>query len=575
MNSSGSGLDGIAPAPGPSPYNPVTFQLPGARPAGARYPPPSASLPLSETERHQASQNGPTADDPYYNLRVGVFPVDGARPAHVRGQVDPSLLAGYARHHPLSHISPSSSIPPPPVPVAGYGTPSAIRPEASKTPTAVDDVVAAFLAEMPTAQEDPTRHALWTELIQLKTRTLELQIAEARRKEKEAELELHKLKEAVARQGSRSGDAAGPSASHSAAANGSGSAGGLMEGGNAGAGAGAGASASAGAGAIASGILGANEHVSAVHGVNPNHFQHYPFVTHARPPIEDNQQIDDPFASSLPPVSAQGLPPAPPTSSSSLAVPPPPATGLAQTPMTPFDLEAMMQDANLDSMFDWLPDLDHGIQTPANMFPPTAVDPSSLLIPTLDRNHTLPPMSHQNDEFDFEFGDTKPITEASPRKRRASSAETGESETPTPAKKTKKGAEKKVVEEHQSVCVTCRKAVGRIMIRALKSQIPGKLFIEFKCLECAPVAQPPSLPDQAMGGSSSIGTVEMRKRIRVDMEIEDAEAGQVEPTKARRAFCDVCQRVVGSGSIVGGKEREPMGHMAEIVCAPCDGKYQR
>jgi hypothetical protein len=59
------------------------------------------------------------------------------------------------------------------------------------------------------------------------------------------------------------------------------------------------------------------------------------------------------------------------------------------------------------------------------------------------------------------------------------------------------------------------------------------------------------------------------------MEIEDAEAGQVEPTKARRAFCDVCQRVVGSGSIVGGKEREPMGHMAEIVCAPCDGKYQR
>jgi hypothetical protein len=386
---------------------------------------------------------------------------------------------------------------------------------------------------------------------------------------------LHKLKEAVARQGSRSGDAAGPSASHSAAANGSGSAGGLMEGGNAGAGAGAGASASAGAGAIASGILGANEHVSAVHGVNPNHFQHYPFVTHARPPIEDNQQIDDPFASSLPPVSAQGLPPAPPTSSSSLAVPPPPATGLAQTPMTPFDLEAMMQDANLDSMFDWLPDLDHGIQTPANMFPPTAVDPSSLLIPTLDRNHTLPPMSHQNDEFDFEFGDTKPITEASPRKRRASSAETGESETPTPAKKTKKGAEKKVVEEHQSVCVTCRKAVGRIMIRALKSQIPGKLFIEFKCLECAPVAQPPSLPDQAMGGSSSIGTVEMRKRIRVDMEIEDAEAGQVEPTKARRAFCDVCQRVVGSGSIVGGKEREPMGHMAEIVCAPCDGKYQR
>lgn len=573
MNSTGASLDGIAPAPGPSPYPPVTFQLPGARPAGARYPPPSASLPLSETERHQASQNGPTADDPFYNLRVGVFPVDGARPAHVRGHVDPSLLAGYARHHPLSHISPSLSNPPAPAPAAGYGPPSALRPEAPKTPAAVDDVVAAFLAEMPTAQEDPTRHALWTELIQLKTRTLELQIAEARRKEKEAELELHKLKEAVARRASRSGDAAGPSTSHSAAANGSGSAGGLVEGASAGASAGAGA----GASASTSGILGANEHVSAVHGVNPNHFQHYPFVTHARPPIEDNQQIDDPFASSLPPVSAQVLPPAP-TSSSSLAVPPPPATGLAQTPMTPFDLEAMMQDANLDSMFDWLPDLDHGIQTPANMFPPTAVDPSSLLIPTLDRsrNHTdLPSMPHQNEEFDFEFGDVKPITDASPRKRRASSAETGESETPTPAKKTKKGAEKKVVEEHQSVCVTCRKAVGRIMIRALKSQIPDKLSIEFKCLECAPVAQPPSLPDQAMGGSSSIGTVEMRKRIRIDMEIEDAEAGQVEPTKARRAFCDVCQRVVGSGSIVGGKEREPMGHMAEIVCAPCDGKYQR
>jgi hypothetical protein len=444
-----------------------------------------------------------------------------------------------------------------------------MSPEAPKTATAVDDVVAAFLAEMPTAQEDPTRHALWTELIQLKTRTLELQIAEARRKEKEAELELHKLREAVAQRASRSGDPAGPSTSHSVAANGSGSAGGLVDGGNAG----ASASASASAGAGAGGILNANEHVPGVHGVDPNHFQHYPFVTHARPPIEDNQQIDDPFGSSLPPVPAQVLPPAP-TSSSSLALPP--ATGLAQTPMTPFDLEAMMQDANLDSMFDWLPDLDHGIQTPANMFPPTAVDPSSLLIPTLDRSHNeLPSMPHQNDEFDFEFGDTKPITEASPRKRRASSAETGESETPTPAKKTKKGTEKKIVEENQSVCVTCRKPVGRIMIRALKSQIPDKLSVDFKCLECAPVAQPPSLPDQAMGGSSSIGTVEMRKRIRVDMEIEDAEAGQVEPTKARRAFCDVCQRVVGSGSIVGGKEREPMGHMAEIVCASCDGKYQR
>jgi hypothetical protein len=138
-------------------------------------------------------------------------------------------------------------------------------------------------------------------------------------------------------------------------------------------------------------------------------------------------------------------------------------------------------------------------------------------------------------------------------------------------KKNKRAAEKKIVVEQPSNCQKCGKSIGRVMIRAPRSQIPEPISVEFKCLACADVVQPPSLPDQAVGGSS-IGTVEIRKRMRVNMEIEDEEAGT---NGSRRTFCDVCQRVVGSGCIVGGKQREMMNHMTEIVCESCDRKYQR
>lgn len=59
--------------------------------------------------------------------------------------------------------------------------------------------------------------------------------------------------------------------------------------------------------------------------------------------------------------------------------------------------------------------------------------------------------------------------------------------------------------------------------------------------------------------------------MRASMEIDDEEAKVTE----RRTWCDVCQRIVGSGQVWGGKDRESILHQAEIICTGCDSKYQR
>lgn len=59
--------------------------------------------------------------------------------------------------------------------------------------------------------------------------------------------------------------------------------------------------------------------------------------------------------------------------------------------------------------------------------------------------------------------------------------------------------------------------------------------------------------------------------MRTSMEIDDEEAKVSE----RRTWCDVCQRIVGSGQVYGGKDRENILHQAEIICTGCDSKYQR
>ena len=99
--------------------------------------------------------------------------------------------------------------------------------------------------------------------------------------------------------------------------------------------------------------------------------------------------------------------------------------------------------------------------------------------------------------------------------------------------------------------------------------MPDDISVDLKCPSCAAVDAPATLPDPATMGTS-IGTVEMRKRMRATLETEDEE----KRVFVRRQFCDVCQRVVGSGRLVAGA-KENMSSIAEIVCAPCDAKYQR
>ena len=41
-----------------------------------------------------------------------------------------------------------------------------------------------------------------------------------------------------------------------------------------------------------------------------------------------------------------------------------------------------------------------------------------------------------------------------------------------------------------------------------------------------------------------------------------------------RCMCDVCQRMVGTGGVIG-PDGESLGHMAEVVCVGCDSKYSR
>ncbi len=374
----------------------------------------------------------------------------------------------------------------------------------------VDDSVSSFLAEMPTSTEDSTRHVFWTELIRLKTRTLELQIAEARQKEREAEVELIKLKTGAEQ---RTG-------SNSTAVR-----------------------------AELSLFNGAPQEAGPVSAAATNEFSAlgtYPLITHARPPLEAGQTAEQP-TSAIPSHLSGAI------------------HETAQTPMTPFDLEAMMQDSNLDSLFAWLPDFGDTAQQTASH--PTAMDPLDLLstmqnpvAPTrnLTYNHLAPKSLLFNSD---------PPTTAKPRRSSSASAS---SSSPPPAKRTKRGIEKKVIVEQPSACLTCSNPIARILIRAPKSQIPTTISPEYRCRSCKSVDGPASLPDPATMGTS-IGTVDMRKRMRAQMEVEDEEVD----AEARRAFCDVCQGIVGSGQIVGGKQKEPMGHMAEVICTACDSKYRR
>ena len=466
------------------------FFSPGLGDYGERLrgPTGAAALDLQELERHQRSASG-TADPGvgFYGTRLGGPMGDGQQAQD--GLATRALAA--AKDERLSHD---------------------IKGNTHPRPIADDDTsFSSLLNDMPTDADGPTKHVMWTELVRLKTRTLELKIAEAKQKEKEAELELARLK---------AGTEHKIELVHAAPVK-------QVE--------------------VSTGFAQTD--------VGPSKrpipelataFANHPLISQAMAPEEVLQQV--PHATHNHPSGDEGL-----------------SHEASQTPMTQFDLEAMMQNSYMDSLFSWLPEF--GETSQVDPYQPTAVAPADL--------HTsiskTGPLSFQSP---YQLPDSQPLVIAShplptAKKHRAPSAASSSS-SPAPTKKTKRSGEKRVVVEHNSTCLTCRKPIARILIRAPKSRIPDNTSVEFNCGDCQSAARPAIVPDPA-AVSSAIGTVDIRKRVRAQAEFEDEDV----EADMKRMFCDVCQRVVGYGQVVGGKEKQGMGHMAEIICASCDSKYQR
>lgn len=367
-----------------------------------------------------------------------------------------------------------------------------------------DDSIQGFMRSMPMKNEDPSRHALWTELVRLKTRTLELQIAEAKAKEREAEVELIKLRQMYNQKGGMEDLA----------------------------------STAGGTGQDVFGSLPMSASGSAQYGQVGTGLDMY-----GRTGTANNDDFNM--------VNTGLMTPAQPNS---LQVDP-------QQSMTTFDLEAMMQHNNLDNLFSWLPDFGETPQSNRIQAGPNqGVDPNDLF----GLGNTQNNMTFQTSVTDTPRSVKPSIT--SPIHRRSNTPDEDE-----PASKKAKRPEKKIVVEQSSECIICSKSLAKIMVRAPKSSIPDQIVAEFACPDCRPVTQPPSLSEM-YGSSHGIGTVDTRKRLRVAMEAEDEDKAEVD---SRRVFCDVCQRVFGSGMVFGGHARENMASITEIVCAGCESKYSR
>lgn len=330
---------------------------------------------------------------------------------------------------------------------------------------------------------------MWTHLVQLKVKALELQIAEARAKERTAEVELTRLQQGVR--------------------------------------------------AIPAAIAAPTP--------QPYTNQFNNFSVEPRGSTGGLEGISIPGM----PISNPSLAPVQNPTTYATGAPAP-----SQTPMTPFDLEAMLQENSLDSFFSWLPD--NGESSAGNAVPQAAA-PSDLV---------MMPMGGAGSGATT---DTAPTPHSPPVKRPHSPARS-ESPTAPPTKKGKPRGEKKTVIEQHAMCISCGKAVARVLIRAPKSATPSPISVEMRCLSCAGISQPSTIDPSAVGAGPSVGSTETRKRMRAAMEDDDVVN---EEANARRCFCDVCQRVVARGQVVGGPDRTPLSNMAEIVCTTCDSKYQR
>jgi hypothetical protein len=377
--------------------------------------------------------------------------------------------------------------------------------------TPANDSILGFMQSMPTKSDDSSQHALWTELVRMKTRTLELQIAEARAKEREAEAELLKLKQMYTQKGGME-DLGSTVAGRQDVF-----------------------------GSLPMSATGSGQYGQGGAGLDM-------YGQHTRNGSATFGEIDN-FTS-----INTGVTPIP--SSTHPSVP--------QHAMITFDLEAMMQHNNLDNLFSWLPDF--GETPQPNRVQATGqiqgVDPNDLF----GLGNTQSNMVFQPSVTDTPRSVKPNIT--SPMNRRSHTPDEDE-----PANKKAKRPEKKIVVEQNSECIVCAKPLAKIMVRAPKSNIPDQIVARFACPDCRPVAQPPTLSDMYGSGSGhGIGTVDTRKRLRMAMEADDED--KAEPD-SRRAFCDVCQRVFGSGTVFGGHARENMASISEFVCTGCESRYSR
>lgn len=490
-----------------------------------------SSLQTDEMRRHQQSANGTAINDPYANIRLGVFPVQGARPPRVTGPLDPEYIRRFSinnndgnnnnnNNNNSGNANPGQNQNPTPTPTShSQPLPSNVHP--AQTPNVGmadlprqskpwnDDHLGSFLVDMPNRGEDAARHAMFTELIRLKTRSIELQIAEAQRKAKEAELELVKWKGVAERKIAES-NAAPTGASAAPQAN-----------------------------------FASFESMTGINGESI-----------VLPPQPFPAQPAQPIPSMTGPTA--------PSHGTPIVNPP--------TPMTNFDfesLQAMAFDSNLENLFSFLDPTQRQSQNGQQQVPQTmsgmdatgTLDPNNMYFNNLDT-----PFFPTSDFGGTPIVPTQPMY--SPTKRQTSPTSDLEAISP-PMKRTKRTIEKKIVVERTATCPGCQKTIARILFRAPRDRIPEDISIDLRCTDCAPVVNPSTLPEPSTSGTS-IGTVEMRKRLRATLEMEDEEKREV----VRRQWCDVCQRIVASGRLIGG-EKENMSPIAEIICAHCDGKYQR
>ena len=461
-------------------------------------------MSAEELARHQNSSTYVGPDDPWHGPRIGTFSMPNRRPATVRHGVPSHPQFSSDESWSPASVDQTHHTFPMTAAATAAQSPSNGSAEASVShePTQPQDMLDAktlfqrLVQDMPLHEGDSARYQAYTELIKMKTRSLELDIAVAKQKEREADLELAQFR-AVVDPLIRDPDQ--PTQAEGVAQEAQSS--------------------------ISTGMLPAQP--------MDQHFNvdAYPFDP------ELAMSLNAQFASD----------------------PVPPATTSADLSLTTFDFDSLLQSANLDmdGLLSWLPSMD----TQSGTDLPTTLDPSRLHLS--DSEYTVPAPVEATD---VKRESTHSLSNAA--KRRLSSPEEAVPTANSTSKKPKKGGKRGTLED-SAICASCYAPLLRVMVRATAEELPKSLELQLHCRSCRPVECMNSPPEVTAG--SHFVTLEVRKRLRISMEIEDEEHHAVD----RRVFCDVCQRLVASGQVKDASSAESVLSMAEIICPSCDGKYQR